>query len=166
MDVPRLEVLAGRLDADQQAFVNLKVSANPLMGSAEHTIRHDPVSLRHNVERRYFHVRECSQDVLKYVSNHIPVDWNTMVDDMVSEKFALSGESFLLYSPEHLPNGNFILLFERFHFSFKLKIVRYKVPFFQEGLHKVQFVPSVKAVIKTIPMRKFQRVWQAAPECL
>jgi hypothetical protein len=65
--------------------------------------------------------------------------WNTMIDDLISEKFALSSESFLLYSLEHLPNGNFILLFKRFHVSFELKIVRSKVRFFQEGLHRVQF---------------------------
>jgi hypothetical protein len=55
---------------------------------------------------------------LKYGPNRIAVDWDTLVDHLVGEKFGLSCESFLLDSLEHLPNDNFILL-DPHHFSFK-----------------------------------------------
>ena len=67
--------------------------------------------------RRHFHIRECSQDVLKYGADNLAVDWDTVIDYLVGEKFALSYESFLLDDLEHLPNGNFIL-FYRVHHSF------------------------------------------------
>src|SRR5215510_10842064 len=122
VDVFRLETLAGRRYARQQSFVDERVLANPLMGSAKHTTRHYPFPLRHDLERRHFHIRECSQDVLKYGADHIAVDWDTVIDHMVSEKFALSCESFLLYGLEHLPNDYFIL-FYRVHYSFNFSSI-------------------------------------------
>jgi len=117
VEVFRLEALAGRRYARQQPFVDERVLANPLMGSTNHTTRHDPIPLRHDVERRHFHIRECNQDVLKYGVDHIAVDWDTVIHHMVSEEFALGCESFLLDGLEHLPNDNFILFF-RVHYSF------------------------------------------------
>src|SRR5262245_766596 len=116
-DVLRLEALAGRWYARKQTFVDARVLANPLMGSTKHTTRHDPIAFRQDVERRQCHVRECSQDVLKYGADHIAVDWDTVIDHLASEKFALSCESFLLDGSEHLPDGTFIL-FYRVHYSF------------------------------------------------
>jgi len=115
--VLRLKALAGRRYARQQAFVDEWVLAKPIMGPAKHTTRHDPIPFRQDVERRHFHIRECNQDVLKYGLDHIAVDCDTVIDHLVSEKFALSCESFLLDGLEHLPNGNFIL-FDLVHYSF------------------------------------------------
>ena len=117
VDVLRLEAPAGRWRPRQQSFMDERMLANPLMGSTKHTTRHDPITLRQDVERSHFHIRECSQDVLKYDADHIAVDWDTVIDYLVSEKFALSCESFLLDGLEHLPNGNFIS-FDLVHYSF------------------------------------------------
>ena len=122
VNVWRLEALAGRRYARQQSFVDEGALANPLMGSANHTMRHDPIPFRHDIERRGFHIRECCQDVLKYGADHIAVDWDTVIDYLVAEKFALSNEPFLLDDLEHLPNGNFIL-FYRVHYSFNFSLI-------------------------------------------
>jgi hypothetical protein len=117
VDVFSPETLAGRRHARQQSFMDERVLANPLMGSTKQTTRHDPISLRHDVERRHFYIRECNQDVLKYGVDHFAVDWDTVIDYLVGEKFALNCESSLLNGLEHLPNGDFIL-FYRVHYSF------------------------------------------------
>jgi hypothetical protein len=122
VNVSRLEALASRGYARQQSFVDEGALASPLMGSAKHTMRHDPIPFRHDVERRHFHVRECNQDVLKYGADHIAVDWDTVIDYLVGEKFVLSYEPFLLDDLEHLPNGNFIL-FSRVHYSFNFGLI-------------------------------------------
>jgi hypothetical protein len=122
MDVFRLETLAGRRYASQQSFVDERVLANPLMSSTKHTTRHDPISIRHDVERGDFYIRECNQDVLEYGVDHFAVDRDTVIDYLVGEKFALSCESFLLDGLEHLPNGNFIL-FYRVHYSFNFSSI-------------------------------------------
>jgi hypothetical protein len=122
VNVLRLEALAGRRYARQQSFVDEVALANPLMGSANHTMRHNPISFRHDVERRHFHIRECSQDVLKYGADNLAVDWDTVIDYLVGEKFALSYESFLLDDLEHLPNSNFIS-FYRVHYSFNFSLI-------------------------------------------
>jgi hypothetical protein len=122
VNVLRLEALAGRRYARQQSFVDEVDLANPLMGSANHTMRHDPIPFRHDVERRHFHIRECSQDVLKYGADNLAIDWDTVIDYLVGEKFALSYEPFLLDDLEHLPNGNFIS-FYRVHYSFNFSLI-------------------------------------------
>jgi hypothetical protein len=122
VDVFRIEALAGRRYARQQSFVDERVLANPLMSSTNHTTRHDPIPLRHDVERRHFHIRECNQYVLKYGADHITVDRDAVIVYLVGEKFALSYESFLLDGLEHLPNGNFIL-FSRVHYSFNFSAI-------------------------------------------
>src|SRR5262245_56435852 len=122
VDVFRLEAIAGRRYARQQPFVDKRILANPLMGSTNHTTRHDPIPFRQDVERRHFHIRECIQDVLKYGANHIAVDRDTVIDHLVGEKFALSCESFLFAGLEHLPNGNFIL-FYHVYYSFNFSSI-------------------------------------------
>ena len=122
VNVLSLEALAGRRYARQQSFVDERALANPLMGSTKHAMRHDPISFRHDVERRHFHIRECSQDVLKYDAYNIAVDWDAVIDYLACEKFALSCEPFLLDGLEHLPNGNFIL-FDHAHYSFNFSSI-------------------------------------------
>jgi hypothetical protein len=122
VNVLRLEALAGRRRARQQSFVDERALTNSFMGSTNHTMRHDPIPFRHDVERRNFHVRECSQYVLKYGADHIAVDWDTVIDYLVGEKFALSYEPFLLDDLEHLPDGNFIL-FYRVHYLFNFSLI-------------------------------------------
>ena len=163
VDVLRLEAFAGRRRARQQSFVDERALANPLMGSTKHTTRHDPIPLRQDVERSQFHIRECSQDVLKYGADHIAVDWRTVIDHLVSEKFGLGCASFLLDGVEHLPNGNFILfdlvhysfnfgsISVQFRFNFSLETFRSNVWFLREKLHRVQSAFSGKAVIKNSP---------------
>jgi len=95
------------------------------MGSTEQTARHNPIPFRQNIERRYFHIRECSQDVLKYVANPVAVDRDTVINHQISEKFSLSCESFLLDGFEYLPNGSFILFYYvHYSFNFGLKMVQ------------------------------------------
>src|SRR5262245_11494355 len=161
-DVLRLEALAGRWYARKQTFVDARVLANPLMGSTNHTTRHDPIPFRQDVERCHFHIRECIQDVLKYGSNHIAVDRDTVIDHLVGEKFALSCESFLFDGLEHLPNGNFIL-FYHVHYSFNvgLKMVQFNVWSFREKLHKLQSAFSDRASIIAHDIDRLTEHWDA-----
>jgi hypothetical protein len=127
VNVLRLEALSGRRYARQRPFMDERVLADPLTGPTKRTARHDPIPVRRDVERRHFHIRECSQDVLKYVPYHIAVDWYAVIDHPAGEKFALGCETFLLDGLEHLPNGNFVLSYRARHsFNFSSISVQFQ----------------------------------------